>query len=410
MALRIVTASAGVPRDNHWEIPSGSTTPVRTLLIEHGRIERAYSNDFSNAVYTKESSTVTGSIAGITAPDGTETAWIVRETTANDEHGLIRESTQGSNAFWGFGVFVKMFNTRSHVRLYVFGDSGTPGFVHFNLNDTGSFSISNGSGNIVSARMQDYGDGWWRLSTFWRIASFGTQQAYLRICQDENTVTYVGDTAEGMYVWGWNYQDGASGTLGSPNTPVASYISSSTTDVTKQPDFISFPSQSGAPQDSSVYIRGMMISTTGGGAVIQLGSNGASDANAGIRRNGTTGFAEAFLDTVGTGTLVTSTESTDATLLNPGNQIELLMHISSSRQVQLFHTKAGGSVVTSSISAVSTGAFPTAWGGNSPPFNDIRLCLPKGTSQEIMSFAYQNVLIVRGLRSMEEMRTFAGIT
>lgn len=411
MALRIVTASANIPRDNHWIIPSGSTTPVRTLLLESGRNQPAYSNDFSNAVYTKEGSTVTGSIAGITAPDGTETAWILRETTANSVHGLVRESSQGSNSNWGLGVFVKVFNTRTHARLYVYGDSGTAGFVTFNLSGSGSFTITQPSAGAINyARMQDYGNGWWRLSAFWRMPAFGTQQGYLRVCQSDSVVSYAGNTTEGLYVWGWNDQSTSgpfNDLIGSPNAAVTSYISSSATAAYRYTDNMSFLGQTGTPQELTIYVKGIPLSFANLGYIILLGDNQLPNAKAGIRRT-TTGFAQAVFDAEGSADEVGSTAG-DTSLLTPGNQVELMMHMSSSKQIQLFHTKNGGAVETSSLSPVSPGTFPPAWWGAVETQNN--LFLAQGTdSAPGISFAYEKVLIVRGKRTMEEMRTFTGIS
>ena len=404
MALRIVTASSNVARDNHWEIPSGSSTPVRTLLLEHQRIQPAYSNDFSNAVYTKEQTTTTGSMAGITAPDGTQTAWILRETIANNVHGIVRESSTTSNSNWGFGVFVKPLN-RYHIRLYVYGDSGTAGYVHFDLNSTGSYTISNGSATITSARMEDYGDGWWKLSTFWRIPAFGTQQAYLRMCTDTSTVSYVGSTGSGAYIWGWNTQD-SSGT-NYPTSPISSYISSSATTATRENEFLTFLSQSGAPQESTIYVRGISVApaSNGGSSIVQLGTYALSNAMLGIRANASQVIG--YFDQAG-GTVEVTSTTTSTTVLSPGNQVELLLQFSGSRQVQLFHTIASGSIVTSSLSSAAAGSMPTAWGA-SPSLNDIQLAQSRAASNPNLSFAYQNILVAKGMKSMQEMRNLAGV-
>lgn len=401
MALRIVTASSNVVRDNHWEIPSGSSTPVRTLLMEHQRIQAAYSNDFSNAVYTKEQTTVTASMAGITAPDGTQTAWFLRETTANNVHGIVRESATTSNSNWGFGVFVKPFD-RYHARLWVYGDSGTPGYVHFNLNSTGSYTIVNGNATITSARMVDYGDGWWRLSAFWRIGSFGTQQGYLRICSSSTVDSYVGSTGSGMYIWGWNTQDVA-GTF-YPTSPISSYISSSANTASRQDEFLTFVSQSGAPQESTIYVKGISIApaSNGGSSIVQLGTYALSSPMLGIRANASQVIG--YFDQTGGTAEVTST-TTDTTVLNPGHQVELLLQFSGSKQVQLFHTIGGGSIVTSSISSAAAGSIPSIWGVD----NNIQIAQSRLASNPNLSFAYQNILVAKGMKSMQQMRTLAGI-
>ena len=193
-ASLIVTPNAYKESKLYSVIPSdgsGDMTVVRattaTRVNSAGLIEVVprnlflYSNDFTNANWTKENSSITTSQIGY---DGTNNASLLVENSTTNNH-FIRQ-TPSLSGQTTISVYAKA-NTRNW--LYLRGvQSGVPVFGFFNLsNGTLGTIQTNGTGSITSV-----GNGWYRCSL--TIVNFNTGfEVYIGLSTADNVTGYLGN-------------------------------------------------------------------------------------------------------------------------------------------------------------------------------------------------------------------------
>jgi hypothetical protein len=144
-----------------------------------------YSEDFSNAAWTKFNASVTAN--DTTSPDGTQNADKLIENTANDEHVVYR-AIDGTSKTFSFYAKAAGRNW-----LAVLSNNGT--YTYFN--------VSNGTlGTIAAtstATIEDAGNGWYRCTVYNTHATYG---AVMNLATANGTVVYTGNGTSGVYLWG----------------------------------------------------------------------------------------------------------------------------------------------------------------------------------------------------------------
>lgn len=216
----ITLATDNQPRFDYNPI----TLVCKGLLIEESRQNIVlYSQEFDNAYWFKNRSSIT-SVDAIEAPDGTVTADVLTEdTTASATHYLRRAFTSVSGTTYTWSVFLKN-ETRRYASLQL-GDNGAA----FNTNNT-RVDLLNGvivSTTAQTANITAFKNGWYRVDvTMTAIASLTTAYAYVYL-DNGTTVTYTGDGTSGIYIWGAQLEAGAFPT---------SYIPTTTTSLTRNAD------------------------------------------------------------------------------------------------------------------------------------------------------------------------------
>ena len=171
------------------------------LLLEPQRSnELQYSEDFSNAYWTKLNVTVETD-ANI-APDGNTTADIMRETTATGEHRIARSySFSGGGNSYTFSVFAKSGGRK--LNLFSATSSSFEVNANFDL-EAGTVSSWTGTGKIES-----YPNGWYKCSVSGVSSSSGSSTICYRHRDDSNNYSYTGDTAKFTLLWGAQLEEGA---------------------------------------------------------------------------------------------------------------------------------------------------------------------------------------------------------
>ena len=185
----IETVGAGMPRIDYKDNSEGALLlePSRTNII-------TYSEDFSNAYWTKSSASVT---SGFVSPDGTNNAFKLVEDTSTGIHQLTRSITNTVANQYSISVFVKE-NTRNWIRL----SSGDGGYVFFNISDN-TIGIQTNAVGVI----EDIGNGWKRCKiTFTATGANGS--ATLRIAESDGVVSYVGQN-KSVYVYAMQYEEGS---------------------------------------------------------------------------------------------------------------------------------------------------------------------------------------------------------
>ena len=128
------------------------------LLLEGQRTNLVtYSEDFSNAAWAKQDSTITSNAA--ISPDGTTNADLY--TTTSDLYDFVRQSiTYISGTSYTISVFVKQ-GTSSEISLFLPSQAfGSNQSVTFDVSD-GTYTITSGSPSVT---IEDYGNGWYRCA------------------------------------------------------------------------------------------------------------------------------------------------------------------------------------------------------------------------------------------------------
>lgn len=213
------TAAAGVPRFDHDPITGES----KGFLIEEQRTNLlTYSQEFDNAVWTKQRSTVTANAA--IAPDGTLTADKIIEDLTSGEHRVYSPQVGAGTSAMTWSVRAKA-GERSWIALR--GDTGTR-VANFNLT-TGVVGTVLGTG--VTSSMTPLGNGWYLCSM--QATTSNANERYVINIGNADTGTgpagfsYTGDGYSGIYIWGAQLEAGSFAT---------SYIPTVASQVTRSAD------------------------------------------------------------------------------------------------------------------------------------------------------------------------------
>ena len=189
------TAATDVPRFDHR-----ITSTTTNLAIR--------SEEFDNATWVQTGLNAfgSGSVANaIAAPDGTVTGDLIEEDTSTGFHRVSQTLISGtvSTGTYTASVYVKAAQrSRAHISL---DDNATgevtAGFAlltqAFNITTAGSWSGS-------AASIEDVGDGWFRISLT-STKGDGSSALTLRVGIAQvstTTISYTGNGASGLYVWG----------------------------------------------------------------------------------------------------------------------------------------------------------------------------------------------------------------
>ena len=177
-----------------------------------------YSEEFDNAYWTKTNTTITTNQT--TAPDGTMTADLLSETTAENFHNLrnTTNSTFTSGTSWNMSVYVKKGPGATAPDTFALAFNGgeiqginAPG-VLFNI----STAVVVTSGNVSNdanfgSSITDVGNGWFRCAMWGTVATTQGRPSIgaVRFTNNSNTINntyYIGKTTSNMYVWGYQFQ------------------------------------------------------------------------------------------------------------------------------------------------------------------------------------------------------------
>jgi hypothetical protein len=190
----LTTAAINAPRFDY----NPSTLAPLGLLIEQSSTNLlTYSQDFTNAIWTKDGSSITAS-ANI-APDGTQTASALIESTTTAVHRMYCSATVSLNTDYTLSFYAKA-NGRNLINV-IAGNSSGQSTVVFDLSGTGSVGITTGTPNALISAV---GNGWFRCSLKGQTSSGTTWYAILNIqtVNQSSPQSYTGNGYSGVYIWG----------------------------------------------------------------------------------------------------------------------------------------------------------------------------------------------------------------
>lgn len=215
-----------------------STVPAtpRGLLIEGSRSNLVtYSDDLSNAAWTKDGLLAFGSGSTVNAaisPDGTQNADLITENTAASNHRVYRNPTLTAGASYSYSFYVKQANGNRNIFVILQNASD---LLYLNLNlTTGALidSGAGGTGTLSSATSTYVGNGWYLVKLCGVISTTQTS-IFIQVSLKNNTTTgsalpsYTGDGVSGVYLWGAQLEAGSFAT---------SYIPTTSASVTRAAD------------------------------------------------------------------------------------------------------------------------------------------------------------------------------
>lgn len=186
---------------------SASLRPTYAVRPKGGRRNQLqYTEQFDNAVWTKNSVSVTDN-TGI-APDGTMTADKLVENTADTGHDARQAFSAVSGTAYTISAFVQAAE-RNIVQLRFFVAA-----IWGGVSPTVSFDLTNQTTQIaVGASFIDYGiegvgGGVYRIWATYAATASGSAQVGVQLANSMSSGTYLGDGTSGIYVWGAQIEAG----------------------------------------------------------------------------------------------------------------------------------------------------------------------------------------------------------
>jgi len=234
------SATTNTPRFGY--IYNGSSWVSRGLLIEAQRTNSAtYSEDFTNAVWSKTNVTVTAN-QGF-APDGATTADSMVENSATGSHqvnGAISVTPQ----FYTVSCFVKNLSGTRNIAISPInaGGLGSNRSVIFDSNGQFvAFGVAGGGdvGPDPTYSSVNCGNGWHRVSVTAEATSSGTAGPTIRLVSG-TTSSYAGDGSSGYLIWGAQFGNGADLSTYIPNLTTGTTTRSADVATISGSDFTSF--------------------------------------------------------------------------------------------------------------------------------------------------------------------------
>jgi hypothetical protein len=309
-----------------------------------------YSEDFTNATYTKIGVTATGNTT--TSPDGTTNADSILEIATGGTHESWQRASMTSGQLYTQSCFLKA-NGRNRVVMQIFDNATQYASAIYDLS-TGVVVAS-----VGTATIQSMGNGWYRCTITGTSPATGSGYCVLGLC--ENTYTnsavmpsYSGDASKGVYWWGFQLENSSYPT---------SYISTTSASATRVQDLTSVPQGTIANFGTGAFcvfldVNYAKLATTG--SIALLGNRQSATSwwriysNGSVFRfevNGSNGFtSEIFINS---GTL---TSRTKIAVNRNGNDLKIYVNGSS----VFSQTSAAWA---SDFTTANTAVELNAWGG-----------------------------------------------
>ena len=201
-----------------------ATNTPRGLLIEEARTNLV--TDSESHTYLDGDINVTQSGSAGLAPDGTNTAIAFMETAATGDHVSRKAVTIADNQNIIFSFFAKA-NGRTSGQIEFFDAGGAFAFFDLASGTINSATVYSSATN-GSSSIEDYGNGWFRVSLGLTTVSGDTSgTVQVRVTNAAGQNSYAGDATKGLFIWGLQLEQGSFPT---------SYIKTTGSTVTRNAD------------------------------------------------------------------------------------------------------------------------------------------------------------------------------
>jgi len=214
----IETVADNVPRLDYRQ-PDGSIGCPALLVEPSAQNALLQSEAFDDPYWTKTGTTSQGNVA--TSPSNTLTADNIYPTTSGSDQRLQKVISIVSGTTYTSSIFAKA-NGLNWIR-----------FWSTQLNASAFFDVQSGTIGTVSAgitaRIESYGNGWYRCSVTHTATSTGSGQFYINLTNGNNTTLVTASGTNGILFWGAQLETG----------PIAtSYIPTTTAPITRGAEVI----------------------------------------------------------------------------------------------------------------------------------------------------------------------------
>jgi hypothetical protein len=222
---QLMTAAINAARFDY----NPTTRAALGLLIEQSSTNLlTYSQDFTNAIWTKPNLNGTLTTASNIAPDGTQTVILWQENnTATVQKSFYQSVSVTSGTSYTFSMYAKQYSSGSKRWLSLYPQSSATAAAVFDLL-LGTVTFTSGA-NYVSSSITLLGNGMYRCTITFTAASTGSAfcNAYISNSGTAAAPAYTGDGFSGIYIWGAQTEALAFAT---------SYIPTTTAQVTRAVD------------------------------------------------------------------------------------------------------------------------------------------------------------------------------
>jgi len=257
----IETVGNGVSRLNYPMI-DGVVSGCPHHILEPQRANLLpYSEDFSQSVWTKSSSTVTSNAA--ISPDGTQNASKIFEDTSNGIHRLYPNFT---------------VNSQKHTSS-IFAKKGTRNWIFLRLDGAASdqrtwFDLENGVIGTVNsdhnASIENYGNGWYKCSISTKGTTYQAAYTVIGISNEDNSFLYTGSANKFVYFFGAQVEASSYPT---------SYIPTNGTAVTRSAETANGSGDASTFNDSEGVLMAEISALANDGNYRQISINDSSTNN-----------------------------------------------------------------------------------------------------------------------------------
>lgn len=199
---------------NHATQPTTASQPIYGIVPAGGRRNSfTYSEDFSDAIYTKNNLLAFGSgstVNATVAPDGTTTADLITPTTGTALTGVDQYYNNTASAAHTLSVYVKANGANFVQLLWNLGLSSN--FANFDITAGTAGAVT--AGTYTDATITPQGNDWFRC-TITSTLAVANQRVYINIIPATNSAraaAYTGNGTSGIYIWGAQLELGTTAT------------------------------------------------------------------------------------------------------------------------------------------------------------------------------------------------------
>ena len=206
--------------------------------------------------------------SSINKPDGIAGAYKVTDNTTNGQHRVDVRPTVVNGTQYTFSAFVKQAENSDVDFMYLlFTSAFTATRVRFNL--------SNGTAIGSNGTIENYGNGWYRVSATATADSDGAGIFGVNLINDDSGATYAGTGNGAMYVFGMQVEDAGSGIDAEYAT---SYIPTQGSAETRSAETCSGAGNSTVLNDSEGVLYGEIAALANDGTIRNISINNGSNS------------------------------------------------------------------------------------------------------------------------------------
>lgn len=182
--------------------PTSLISPATQTIASSTNI-MLYSQDYTNAAWTKVQSSIT---TGIADPLGTLLASKLVENGTTNQHALQQTVSVTAGNVYTFSTYVKAAE-RTNVALYTDAFAvQMAAVIPFNLSTGRVHEVASIPSGYVKTGISDVGNGWYRIWITGRSFFTGSKVFEIQITDTNGTNSYLGDGTSGIYVFGSQLQ------------------------------------------------------------------------------------------------------------------------------------------------------------------------------------------------------------